>query len=146
MTYDPEKYRAKREKVLGIKKRGPGFGTLAAIVSTVIILGLGAVTVPRAVSYMVTRHLDDVIFKLESGKTWPTAVLAGVTGMDGVKTMTTDAHDTRLVVTFDRRTVNVSRITALFRQHNLNVTLLNRLNHRQHQDAMKKEAEEYETS
>ena len=33
MSYDPEKYREKREKVLGIKKRGLGFGTIAMIVS-----------------------------------------------------------------------------------------------------------------
>ncbi len=38
MPYDPEKYREKREKVLGIKKRGLGFGAVAMIVSLVIIL------------------------------------------------------------------------------------------------------------
>ncbi len=47
MAYDPEKYREKREKVLGIKKRGFGFGIIAMIVSVVIILGLSVVTVPQ---------------------------------------------------------------------------------------------------
>lgn len=146
MSYDPEKYRDKREKVLGIKKRGIGFGTLAVIVSLVIILGLGVVTVPQAVSYMTTRHLDDAIFKLESDSKWPQPVLAGVNRIDGVKALVADKHDTRLVVTFDRRTVMISQITAVFGKHNLIVTLLNQLNHRQHQNTMKKEAEEYETS
>ncbi len=146
MSYDPEKYRDKREKVLGIKKRGLGFGTIALIVSTVIILGLGVVTVPQAVSYMATRHLDDAIFKLESDASWPETVLTGISEVNGVKALAADKHDTRLVVTFDRRTVNISQITSVFGKHNLNVTLLNRINHRQHQDAMKKEAEEYETT
>jgi len=71
MAYDPEKYREKREKVLGIKKRGIGFGTLATIVSIVIVVGLCIVTVPQAVSYISARNLDDAIFKLESEKSWP---------------------------------------------------------------------------
>ena len=146
MSYNPEKYREKREKVLGIKKRGLGFGAVAMIVSLVIILGLGVVTVPQAVSYISTRHLVDAIFKLESETKWPDTVLAGITEINGVKGLTADKHDTRLVVTFDRRTVNVSQITVLFGQHNLNVTLLNQVNHRQHQNTIKKEAEEYETS
>ncbi|MBT3388533.1 MAG: hypothetical protein HN417_11415, partial [Desulfobacula sp.] len=45
MAYDPEKYREKREKVLGIRKRGMGFGTIAMVVSLVIIVGLSFVTV-----------------------------------------------------------------------------------------------------
>ena len=146
MPYDREKYREKREKVLGIKKRGVGFGTIALVVSTVIILGLGVVTVPQAVSYMATRHLDDAIFKLESADKWPDAVLARINDIEGVSALSADKHDTRLVVTFDRRTVDLSLITALFGQHNLDVTLLNRLNHRHHQHTMKEEAEEYEAS
>ena len=39
MVYDPEKYREKREKVLGIKKRGLSFGTLASLVVGIIVLG-----------------------------------------------------------------------------------------------------------
>ena len=145
MSYDPEKYREKREKVLGIKKRGLGFGTIAMIVLIVIILGLGAVTIPQAVSYMATRHLDDAIFKLESDPEWPQPVLAGVNQINGVKGLA-DKHDNRLVVTFDRRAVTISQITAVFGKHNLVVTFLNQVNHRQHQHTMKKEAEEYETT
>lgn len=147
MTYDPEKYREKREKVLGIRKRGLGFGTLAVIVSVAILLGLSVVTVPQAISYMKTRHWDDAIFKLESESAWPETVLAGITRIDGVQAIVSKPHDARLVVTYDRRVVTLSQITALFGQHTLTVTLLNQINHRQHQDTMKKEAEEnYETT
>jgi hypothetical protein len=145
MTYDPEKYREKREKVLGIKKRGIGFGTLAMIVSVVILLGMGIVTVPQAVSYMATRHLDDAIFKLESGSAWPEGVISGIRSIEGVKNINRNAHSPRLVVTFDRRRVKLSGITARFDLENLDVTLLNRVNHRQHQNTMKQEEEDVET-
>lgn len=146
MSYDPEKYREKREKVLGIKKRGMGFGAIALMVSFVILIGLGGVTVPQAVSYMATRHLDDAIFKLETQKSWPENILQGIAGIDGVTDIKADPHGTRLVVTFDRRSVEVSRISAHFEKQQLEVTLLNRINHRQHQNTMKEEAEENEAS
>jgi len=87
MAYDPEKYREKREKVLGIKKRGIGFGTLATIVSIVIVVGLCIVTVPQAVSYISARNLDDAIFKLESEKSWPDDALESVRLLNGIKAM-----------------------------------------------------------
>jgi len=146
MVYDPEKYREKREKVLGIRKRGLGFGTIAVIVSLVIIVGLSVVTIPQAISYMATRHLDDAIFKLESDSDWPESVITGINTIQGIKNIVKDKHDTRLVVTYDRRQVKISSITALFVRHNLNVTLLNQVNHRQHQNTLKKEEEELETS
>ncbi len=145
MAYDPEKYREKREKVLGIRKRGMGFGTIAMVVSLVIIVGLSFVTVPQAISYMATRHLDDAIFKLESASKWPEGVITGIAAIDGVKNTLKDSHTTRLVVTFDRRKVKLSNINALFDKHNLNVTLLNKVNHRQHQNTLKKEEKELET-
>lgn len=146
MTYDPEKYRDKREKVLGIKKRGMGFGTIAALVSLLIIVGLSIVTIPQAVSYMATRHLDDAIFKLESDSSWPDSVISGIDTINGVENIVTDKHDTRLVVTYDRRKVKLTNITVLFGRHDLNVTLLNQVNHRQYQNTLKKEEEELETS
>lgn len=145
MTYDPEKYREKREKVLGIKKRGIGFGTLATLVSAVIVLGLSVVTVPQAVSYMSARHLDDAIYKLESSDHWPDTVFDNLQSMEGVTQVSADHHGGRMVVTFDRRKVNVSHINTRFGQENLVVTLLNQINHRQHQAAMKHEENESET-
>jgi len=145
MTYDPEKYREKREKVLGIRKRGMGFGTIAMGVSLLIIMGLSVVTIPQAISYIATRHLDDAIFKLESESKWPASVITGINSIQGVKNTVKDEHTTRLVVTYDRRIVNLSNITAKFDQQNLNVTLLNQVNHRQYQNTLKKEEEDLET-
>jgi hypothetical protein len=146
MSYDPEKYRDKREKVLGIKRRGFGFGTIAMIVSIVIIVGLSIVTVPQAISYMATRHLDDAIFKLESDSTWPNIVITEVNSLEGVKTTKKDNVTTRLVVTYDRRMVKLSNITALFDQQKVKVILLNQVNHRQHQNTLKKEEKDLEAS
>jgi hypothetical protein len=141
MAYDPEKYREKREKVLGIKKRGLGFGAVATIVSLVIIFGLSIVTVPQAISYMAARHLDDAIFKLESQTDWPKGTLDDIGAMDGVTELVNDTNDTRLVVTYDRRKITVSNIENQFSQHDLKVTLLNQINHRQHQATLKSEEE-----
>jgi len=145
MAYDPEKYREKREKVLGIKKRGIGFGAIATIVSIVIISGFCIVTIPQAISYMTTRHLDDAIFKLESAAIWPADIISGINAFDGVKNTVADKNDTRLVVTYDRRKVKLSNMTTLFSRQNLEVTLLNEVNHRQHQTTLKNEEEDLET-
>lgn len=144
MAYDPEKYREKREKVLGIKKRGIGFGTLVMAVSFLVIAGLGAVTIPQAVSYMATRNLDDAIFKLESGPSWPEKVISGFTAIEGVKETLQDKNGTRLVVAYDRRKVKISALSDVFVRQGLKVTLLNEVNHRQHQTTMKNEGEEIE--
>ncbi len=64
MTYDLEKYRDKREKVLGVKKKGISFGAWAATVSAIIIVGLISMVAPKSIAYFTTRNLDDVIYKL----------------------------------------------------------------------------------
>ena len=144
MAYDPEKYREKREKVLGIKKRGIGFGALVMAVSFLVIAGLGAVTIPQAVSYMTTRNLDDAIFKLESGPSWPENAISGLTAIEGVKGTLQDKNGARLVVAYDRRKVKISALTDVFARQGLKVTLLNEVNHRQHQTTLKNEEEEIE--
>ena len=144
MAYDPEKYREKREKVLGIKKRGIGFGALVMAVSFLVIAGLGAVTIPQAVSYMTTRNLDDAIFKLESGPSWTENAISGLTAIEGVKETLQDKNGARLVVAYDRRKVKISALTDVFARQGLKVTLLNEVNHRQHQTTLKNEEEEIE--
>ncbi|MFA5904257.1 MAG: hypothetical protein WC836_10005 [Desulfobacula sp.] len=145
MTYDPEKYREKREKVLGIKKRGIGFGTLAMAVSFLILAGLGTVTIPKAASFMATRNLDDAIFKLESGSSWPDNAVSSLRAVDGVKETIQDKNGARLVVTYDRRKVTLLALTDVFSRQNLKVTLLNEVNHNQHRSVMKEEEEGIET-
>ena len=141
MLYDPEKYREKREKVLGIRKRGLSFSTVASIIAGLIIFGIGFVTVPTAVSYMTTRNLDDVIYKLDKDMTWKDAVVIKIKAVKGVAFLKKDKHDTRLVITFDRREADLSDFTAVFSKNNLKATLLNRINHRQRQSTLKEEKE-----
>ena len=141
MAWDPDKYREKREKVLGIRKRGISFGSLSAIVSLVILLGVAFVSVPGAISYLSTRHLDDAIYKLAGNSAWENALVAQIRQMDGVRTVEQDTHGTRLVVTFDRRSVDPGVFEALFTKKNLEASLLNRVSHRQRQNTQKKEKE-----
>ena len=145
MIYDPEKYREKREKVLGLKKRGIGFGTLAVIVSVLVVTGLGAVTVPQAISYMSTRNLEDAIFKLESGSSWPKTAISELASMEGVKQIVQDKNGSRLVVTYDHRKVKTGVVIESFVRQDLKVTLLNEVNHRRHRATLKNEEEDGET-
>lgn len=141
MGWDPEKYREKREKVLGVKKRGMSFGSLAVIVSCVILLGAASLSVPGAVSYMQTRHLDDVIFKIENNQAWPNDLVAAVGRTHGVAATSLDTHNTRLVITFDRRHTRPDVFSILFKKHNLDTALLNRVSHRQRVATLKTEKE-----
>ncbi len=141
MTYDLEKYRDKREKVLGVKKRGLSFGAIATIVSICIMAGLGFMIAPKAVSYILTRNMDDVIYKLENSKSWPSEIISKAKGIQGVENVVTDKHGTRLVVTFDRTITDIGRLTTLFKQKGLDATLLNRVSHRQRIATLKEEAE-----
>ena len=141
MGYDPQKYREKREKVLGIQRKGPGFGTIAGIVSAAIILGLGAVTVPQAISYMTTRHQDDAIYKLSGDSLWPDTVIQKIQAMDGIRAAGRDRNQTRLVVTFDRRSVQLSQIETLMKEQGLDAVLLNQVSHNHHQAFLGEEEE-----
>ncbi len=141
MAWNPETYREKREKVLGIRKRGISFGSLSAIVSLVILLGFAFVSVPGAVSYIQTRHLDDAIYKLAGNTAWEGSLVAEIRQLVGVSAAEQDTHGTRLVVTFDRRTVGPDAFSALFKQKNLETALLNRVSHRQRQTTLEAEKE-----
>ena len=140
MAYNLEKYRGKREKVLGVKKRGISFGALASIVSLVIILGMGMVVVPKSIAYFNTRHLDDAIYKLQSADVWPPDIITGLNDLIGVKEVVKDSHDTRLVVTFDKSVTDTKNFSAFFKQKEIKTTLLNRVSHTQRLKTLKKEA------
>lgn len=144
MVYNPEKYKEKREKVLGIKKRGISFGTIAVIVSLMIISGLSIAIIPNIFSYMAARHLDDAIFKIESDSTLSKDVVVNLKTIDGVKNVVNDKNSTRLVITFDRRIITLSSIKISLEQYDIFATLLNRVNHLQHQRIMKEEEKELE--
>ena len=140
MAYNLEKYRDKREKVLGVKKRGIGFGTLASIVSLVIILGMGVVVVPKSIAYFNARHLDDAIYKLQGADTWPQEVITGLNDLNGVREVVADSHDKRIVVTFDKSVTETKDFAAFFKQKEIKTILLNRVSHTQRLKTLKKEA------
>ncbi|MBA3011380.1 MAG: hypothetical protein KKF12_07220 [Proteobacteria bacterium] len=143
MAWDPETYREKREKVLGIRKRGISFGSLSAIVSLVLLLGFAFVSVPKAVSYIQTRHLDDAIYKLAGNTLWEASLVNQIRQLEGVRAVEQDTHGTRLLVTFDRRSVDTETFDTLFRQKNLEAALLNRVNHRARQATLKSEEQSH---
>jgi hypothetical protein len=140
MAYNFEKYREKREKVLGVKKRGISFSSLAAIVSMVIILGLGIVVVPKSITYFNTRHLDDAIYKLQGADTWSNEIINEIKELAGVKEVTTDSNGARIVVTFNKSITDTKNFTAFFKQKEAKTILLNRVSHTQRLKTLKKEA------
>lgn len=139
MTYDLEKYREKREKVLGVKKRGLSFSTIATIVSLCIVAGLVFVVAPKAVSFVITRNLDDAIYKFDGVGTWPKDILSEIHEIQGVKTAVMDKNGTRLVVTFDHTSIDTQQIGVFFKDKGLKTTLLNRVSHQQRVETMKEE-------
>ena len=140
MAYNFEKYREKREKVLGVKKRGVSFGTLASIVSLVIILGLGTVVVPKSIAYFNTRHLDDVIYKLQNAENWSQEAVTAIQQLTGIKNVETDTNSSRLVITFDKSMTSAQDIDAYFKKQNIQTVLLNEISHADRQRIMAKEA------
>ncbi len=141
MAYDYTKYSDKRAKVLGVKKRGLSFGTMASIVSLVIVLILGSVVVPRAVAYFSTRNLDDAIYKMVDGGSWDSDVVASLAVLPGMDGVSVDNDNTRLVLTFNRMKLDIKRIETFFKQHKVSVDLLNSMGHRERMMILKKEAE-----
>jgi len=139
MTYDPEKYREKREKVLGIKRRGMSFGAIAVIVSICIMAALGFVVLPRTIVYISTRNLDDAIYKLENSASWPNEIISGILEIEGVEKAETGKGGTRLVITFDRTEIDTTRISSFLRKKDLKSTLLNRISHRQRMTTLKED-------
>jgi len=139
MAYDTEKYRKKREKVLGIKKRGMSFGVIAAIVSICIIVVLGFVVLPETIAYIAERNLDDAIYKVERSGQWSHEIMTGIHEIGGVVEAVTDKGGKRLIITFDRNEVDVVKLSSFFREKGIKPTLLNRVNHRQRVTSLQEE-------
>jgi hypothetical protein len=141
MAYDLEKYRDKREKVLGVRKRGLSFGAVAGLVSAVIVIGLTVAVVPKTLTYLTTRHLDDAIYKQAQSQAWAQEVVKKIGGLEGVRKAITDNHDMRLVVTFNRHETGPEKFKVVFSQAGVQAELLNRVGHRERMTILKKEAE-----
>lgn len=141
MAYDFEKFRDKREKVLGVRKRGLSFGTIAALVAGVIILGLAVVVIPRTVSYFTTKNLDDAIYRMADSTLWEQQIAHKVGDLPGVRKVVIDKRGKRLVVTFDRLETDPGKINIVFEQSDIKADMLNRVGHRERESILKKEAE-----
>jgi hypothetical protein len=139
MAYNMEKYRDKREKVLGMKKRGIGFGTFALLISAGIMVGLSLVVIPKSISYLRDRELDDAIYRIGKNLNWPKESIGRLRDQPGVKMVMTDVDDKRIVVTFNRTRTNTERLSSFFIQENLQTILLNKVNHRQRLHSMDEE-------
>ena len=140
MAYNFEKYREKREKVLGVKKRGISFGTLATVVSLVIIVGLGIVVVPKSIAYFNTRHLDDAIYKLQDTESWSQETISSIRQLPGIQNVETDAKSSRIVITFDKSITSTPDINSFFKQKDIKTVLLNQVSHHDRQKILEKEA------
>ena len=141
MSYNLEKYRDKREKVLGVKKRGISFGTLAMLVSLVIVIGLAGVVAPRSITALQARHLDDAIFKMPAEAAASAPLLDEVRDLPGVKEVALDSNGHRIVVTYHRSRTNADQIASFFRMKRIPVVLLNTVDHGHRLHTLKKEAQ-----
>jgi hypothetical protein len=141
MAYDFEKFREKREKVLGVRRRGLGFGAVAALVAGIIVLGLAVVAVPKTVSYFTTRNLDDAIYKLADATAWDQVIVKEINALPGVQKVVIDNHDQRLVVTFNRQETGPEKFQQVFSRAASKAELLNRTGHRERMTILHQEAE-----
>ncbi|MGV1099831.1 hypothetical protein ACUUL3_10550 [Thiovibrio sp. JS02] len=141
MGYDLEKYREKRERVLGVRKRGMGFGAVAAMVALTILVGLSVVVIPKSIAFFTSRHLEDAIFKLEGEGGWQDSLLAELKTQEGIRGVEKDARGTRLVITYDHAATGAAKFSAFFARKGIAAVLLNQVSHSQRLHTMEKEAE-----
>lgn len=141
MAYDLEKYRDKREKVLGVRKRGLSFAVVAALVAGFIVLGLAVVMVPKTVSYFTTKNLDDAIYKMADSSKWDKNIVEEIGDLPGVRKVVVDKRGRRLVIVFDRLKTSLEKINIVFERGEVKADLLNTIGHRQRESILKKEAE-----
>lgn len=140
MSYDLEKYREKRERVLGVKKRGLGFGRVASLVAIAILLGLGMAVIPRSIAFLQNRQLEDAIYKLSGERSGSEQALAELKKQDGVRDVVMDGHGSRVVVTYNKGVLDTARISAFLLKQGAQAVLLNEVGHSQRMHTMKKEA------
>ena len=138
MSYDHEKYRMKREKVLGVRKRGLSFTSVVLTVALTFVIGMGFVVVPRSIAYFNARNLDDAIYKLSGNGSLSPDLLGTLRGIDGIEAARLDRNGQRLVVTFNRLKIDTDNISALLKADGLRTILLNRVGHSVQMHAMTK--------
>ncbi len=141
MPYDPEKYREKREKVLGRRRRGISFQTVAASIALILLAGFAFLVLPQVIASLQERNLEDAFYRMRDERPWPAAIGEEIAGLPGVNRVVLDRDETRLIVTFDRTRTGTAAIEALFQEKNLETVLLNRMHHGTHREMRAEEAE-----
>jgi hypothetical protein len=140
MGYDLEKYRIKREKVLGVKRRGITFARLAALFTIGIFLMVGLAVLPQAIAYMKNRNLDDVIYKIEGNGTWWESNGKGVTLQQGVEGVQFEKEKNRVIITFNRELTTPEKLEKFIKKHGQEVVMLNVIGHSQRLKIVAEEA------
>lgn len=137
--YDLDKYCVKREKVMGVRRRGISFGIIATLVSCAILLGIGGLVLPKAVAYFSDRNLADAIYKLPETGSLPEPSQGAVASMHGVINVKTETDNRRVIVTFDTSLTSVEKITGQFVEDRLAVVLLNNVGHSERRNILARE-------
>ncbi len=140
MAYDLEKYRTKREKVLGVKKRGISFGQLTAGFTLLIFMAVGFVVIPQAIAFFSTRNLDDVIYRLNDDRVWSEGTLQSVRSLKGVESVHEESGKKRVIITFNRNLLQPEQISKALEKHGQEVVLLNVVGHSQRLKILAEEA------
>jgi hypothetical protein len=140
VVYDFDKYRCKREKVLGVKRRTISFAQLTVIFTLVFFISAGAVILPKAVSFFSNRNLDDVIFRLENKASLTGHSLESVMALPGVTHVHQDGKKKRIIITYNRQQIQVEKISKALKNAGQDVVLLNTVGHSQRLKTLAEEA------
>lgn len=141
MPYDPEKYREKREKVLGRRRRGLSFQTVAAAIALMLLSGFAFLVLPKVIASLQERNLEDAFYRMRDERPWPAAIGEEIAGLPGVNRVILDRDDTRLIVIFDNTRTGTAAIESLFLDKGLETVLLNRMHHGTHREMREEEGE-----
>ncbi len=140
MGYDIEKYRLKREKVLGVKKRGMPFASMAVLFTLGIFITVGWVVLPQAIAYIKNRNLDDVIFRVEGSTPWNEQSVVAMTSQEGVEDIKIETENNRVIITLNREVIGPEEIKQILKKHGKDGVLLNVIGHSQRLKIVAEEA------
>ena len=141
MVYDPEKFRDKRERVLGVKKRKPILGIFVVLFVSAIFVTTGITVIPQVTDYLRYRHLDDAIIKPAAGLDWSTKHSESLHSHAGVVQISYEEHSDRLVVTYNRNMTNSEDIMRSIAERGFEANLLNVVGHAERMKIVREEQE-----
>lgn len=140
MAYNYDKYKSKREKVLGVKKRSMSFVHFTSLFTLVFLLAAGIMVLPQAVAFFSNRPLDDVIFRINQENGSVESSLETIRNLPGVTKVQEESREMRIVVTFNRHKIQPEQIERALEAVGLSVVLLNTVGHSQRLKILAEEA------